>query len=159
MPDISVSIRGLDRLLAQVKDGLGVETGFELGIRRSAIIVEADAKGNVHKITRKLHDSTGHDITGSGLDTEGVIGPRPGFGAPRAGNRADPRDYARVEEEGFSGTQFVRAHQRKGGTVRAHTRRVNRAAHPWLVPALTDNVGRIEKTINDAIDRELERRF
>ena len=64
--------------------------------------------------------------------------------------------YGRVWELGFSGIEHVRAHVRKvaGSSVlaqvRAHDRRVNLKARPFLVPALADMRARIVSELSAA---------
>lgn len=67
--------------------------------------------------------------------------------------------YARVHELGFSGNENVKTHQRVvkkafgrsispvSSTVRAHTRRVNILARPFLSPAVQDALPNFEETI------------
>jgi len=114
--------------------------------RAAAILVESDAKRGVHRITGKLQGSLGNVIEGSGFDTKARIGPQPGMGQPRkysrsqtgrwkkprdGTNRGDPRKYGQWEEEG---TRY-------------------RAGHPFLVPALLRNAGRIRGLVAEAIRR------
>jgi HK97 gp10 family phage protein len=120
------------------------------GFKKASVIVEGAARAKVHTVTRKLQGSLGHEIIGQGFGIEGHIGPQPGLGQPRgysvsdtsrwkkprAGrNKGDPQVYAQFEEEG---TRY-------------------RGPHPFLEPALTENVGRIEDVIENAIDAALGR--
>ena len=52
--------------------------------------------------------------------------------------------YANAHQFGFSGTVNVRAHSRKGKPVRAHSRRMNIPARPFLVLQAQDKTEIIE---------------
>lgn len=169
MPDarfLTVEIKGFEALRRRAQDGFGVASGVELGIRRASAFVEAEAKRKVHKQSRKLHDSTGTNITGSGLDTEGHVGPQPGYGAPR-GYTASVGPGQRIEIGGYAFHDTSRAKKRK-------VRRVNRGdpteygryeeegtryrpGHPWLVPSLQNNVQRIHNIVNRAVSAALRK--
>ena len=163
---LTVEVRGFEALRRRAEDGFGVARGVELGIRQGSALVEAEAKRKVHKQSRKLHDSTGHNITGFGMDTEGRVGPQPGYGAPR-GYDARIGPGQRIEVGGYAFTDTSRAKKRK-------VRRVNRGdpteygryeeegtrhrpGHPWLVPALDNNRQRITNIVNRAVASELRK--
>ena len=57
--------------------------------------------------------------------------------------------YGRTHELGFTGNQRVKAHTRKGSTVRAHTRFMRLKKRPWLSGAY--------KLRKRAIERRFER--
>ena len=57
--------------------------------------------------------------------------------------------YGRTHELGFTGNQRVKAHTRKGATVRAHTRFMRLKKRPWLSGAY--------KLRKRAIERRFER--
>lgn len=65
-------------------------------------------------------------------------------------------EYGRFWELGFSGTEMVRAHMRKTskaeGMVKAHERKVNQPARPFLAPALEDMGPRIESALLEGTD-------
>ena len=180
MPDASftVEIKGLEQLRKKAKDGFGVPRGAEKGIRQGSVIVEAAAKRKVHKLSRKLADSTGHNITGQGLDTQGVVGPRPGFGGPRGYDVTT--GSSKIQVGGF----IFSASAGGGGAIsgasqgaRPKKRRVHRVnksdpivygryeeegtryrpGHPWLVPSLHDNESRITNAVNRAVADELKK--
>jgi HK97 gp10 family phage protein len=149
---ISVRINGIEALTRGLGEGL--DAAIRPAFKIAAVIVEGSARSKVHKVTRKLATSISHRIEGQGLDISAHIGPQQGSGnlgarsysvsdtqawkTPRAGrNTGDPTVYGKFEEEG---TRY-------------------RKAHPFLEPALTENVGRITNGIAAEISRALERRF
>lgn len=122
-----------------------------------AVIVEAQAKHDVHQVSGKLHDSTGTTVTGSGWNAEAHIGPRPGYGGPRTSrsgakgkaqnpkrtvNRSDPRDYARRYNMGFHGTDSL------GRTYNQQGRR-------YLLEALSENKVRITQAVQKRLNELL----
>lgn len=125
------------------------------GLTAGAVIVEHQAKQDVHQVSGKLHDSTGTTIEGSGWHLSAHIGPRPGYGGPRTSrsgpkgksqnptrkvNRSDPRKYARRYNLGFNGTDSLGRH---------YNQRPNR----YLVEALSENVDRIGRAIKARIEQ------
>lgn len=146
--DLHVTIKGARELARKLGDGDLLDRILRPGFEQAAVIVEGAATDNVHRVTGKLQRAIGYRLEGRGASLEARIGPQPGMGAParytkadtahwkkpRDGvNRGDPQEYGRYEEEGTS------THE----------------AHPFLEPALTDNVGRIENAIERAAERAL----
>lgn len=142
--DIRVQVRGLRELAAKLGDGDLLDRILRPGFERAAVIVEGAATENAHRVTGKLQGSLGYFMEGHGAGLEAHIGPQPGMGAParyskadtahwktpRDGvNKGDPTEYGRYEEEGTS----------------------SREGHPFLEPALNDNIGQIEDTIERAV--------
>ena len=151
---INVKINGIGHLTAALRDGHLLDPALRPAFTKAAVIVEGAARRNVHTVTRKLQTSLSHRIEGQGLGIEAHIGPQRGsvnlgsrgyteaqtghWKKPRKGkNTGDPAVYGKFEEEG--------------------TR--HRAGHPFLEPALTDNVGQIENVIASEISAVLDRRF
>lgn len=114
-----------------------------------AVIVEAQAKHDVHQVSGKLHDATGITIEGSGWNTSAHIGPRPGYGGPRKSrsgakgksqnpkgttNRSDPRAYARRYNMGFHGSDSLGRHYDQQG-------------QRYLLEALRENKARITHAV------------
>lgn len=154
---ISVRIKGADELRRKLQDPVLADAALRPGFAQAAIIVEGQAKRKVHFITGKLQSSIGHVIEGRGWDLLARVGPQPGHDAPRltarlgvpgarsfgkvhpqrrrAVNRGDPREYGWWEEKGNR----------------------YRPGHPFLEPALTDNLGRIKGVIAAAVQRALSR--
>ena len=64
--------------------------------------------------------------------------------------------YGRTHELGFTGNQRVRAHTRKGSTVRAHTRFMRLKKRPWLSGAYQLRKRAIERRF-ERITQELLR--
>jgi len=145
-----VTIKGIDRLTADLKGGLGIPRGVERGINLASAVVEEAAKNKVHILSGKLKSSLGYTIRGSGMDTTGVIGPQPGFGQPRGytykgkkvWNRGDPAK-GKKGKPGYGLWEEVGNRWRSG--------------HPFLVPALLNNADRIRGIINDAVEAELSK--
>ena len=140
-----IQIHGLQQLRHRLGDGDLIDRMLRPGFEQAAVIVEGAATDNVHRITGKLQRSLGYYLDGHGIGLEAHIGPQPGMSqpagytagetsgwrTPRSGtNTGDPTEYGRYEEEG---TRY-------------------REGHPFLEPALTDNVNRIE----DVIERNAE---
>ncbi len=149
---ISVKINGIGELTRGLGEGL--DAALRPAFKAAAVIVEGSARTKVHKVTRKLATSISHRLEGQGMGIEAHIGPQEGsqnLGArgytvsdtrnwkkPRKGkNTGDPTVYGKFEEQG---TRY-------------------RAGHPFLEPALTENVGRITDGIASEIGKALERRF
>lgn len=143
-----VEIRGLRRLVLRLDDDGLLDAMLRPGFEQAATIVEGAATDNAHRVTGKLQRSIGYYLEGRGANLAAHIGPQPGMSAPahytiadtgrwktpRSGtNTGDPQEYGRYEEEG---TRY-------------------REGHPFLEPALLDNIGRIEHAIERAIGREL----
>jgi hypothetical protein len=135
--DLRVEIKGARQLAAKLGDGDLIDRLLRPGFERAAVIVEGAATENAHRVTGKLQGSLGSFIDGHGASLEAHIGPQPGMGAParytkadtshwknpRDGvNRGDPTEYGRFEEGSPN-------------------------EHPFLEPALNDNIGQIEDTI------------
>lgn len=152
MPDFSITIKGAAELSRALTDQGLLDDLLRPGFEKASVIVQGDAVRNVHKVTRKLAGSLGHVLEGRGANLQARIGPQPGLDQPRGYtesqtsrwkkprrgvNRGDPRVYAEFEEQG--------------------TR--HRPGHPFLVPALTDNIDRIGNVIVDEAERAMERRF
>lgn len=64
--------------------------------------------------------------------------------------------YAAIHEFGFSGTIDVPAHTRAGSPVRAHQRRVNIKARPYLEPSLRHNEKIIRKDAAERVYKTLK---
>jgi hypothetical protein len=145
VPDESVTIRGLaDTRMAEA---------LRAALPAGGAVVSRQAKREVPKWTRKLERSLGSGkVEGTGQSQYLRVGVRPGFSAPTRGpsgkrgkatnpkgtwNRGDPQVYGPVVERG-----------RKDGSV---------LARPFLVPALTDNVARINAEVHRAIEKALTR--
>lgn len=150
MVSLKVEVRGLDRLERMLGGDL-VDDLLRPGFEKASVIVEGAAKGNVHRVTGKLQGSLGHFLDGRGSGLAAHIGPQPGLGQPRGysasmtgrwrkprkgTNRGDPTEYGQYEEQG---TRY-------------------REGHPFLEPALRDNLGQIERVISDEANKALERR-
>lgn len=146
MGEFRVTIRGAKELARKLGDGNMLDRILRPGFEQAAVIVEGAATDNAHRVTGKLQRAIGSYVEGRGASLAAHIGPQPGMAAParytkadtahwktpRNGvNTGDPTEYGRYEEEGTS------THE----------------PHPFLEPALSDNVGRIE----DAIERAAER--
>lgn len=146
MANFSVTIKGAKELARKLGDGDLLDRMLRPGFEQAAVIVEGAATDNAHRVTGKLQRSIGSYLDGHGVTLEAHIGPQPGMGAPAAYTKADtshwktprngvntgdPQEYGRYEEEG------TRFHE----------------PHPFLEPALDENVERIE----DAIERSAER--
>ena len=145
---IRIHVTGIDEAFHKL-DAKNKGPILRKAFHTAGVIVEGAARTNVHKITRKLAQSLDVRMTGSGMTTAAHIGPlrqMPGargfsknmtsqeafhkWKRPHKGvNSGDPRIYGKFEEEG---TDY-------------------RAGHPFLVPALTDNIGRIKAVISSAI--------
>jgi len=144
--NIDVRLRGDDELRRRLSDPGLAELVLRPGLRDAALMVQAQAQRKVHIITSKLQRSLGYVIEGHGWSLLARIGPRPGFDQPQRGrsratgkrpqiNRGDPREYGWWEEHGNRW----------------------RPAHPFLVPALTDNIYRIRAVMAAALQRALAR--
>lgn len=141
-----VQIKGARELAAKLGDSSLLDRILRPRFEAAATIVEGAAIDNAHRVTGKLQRSIGQQINGAGASLEARIGLQPGMGAPasygtgdtshwktpRSGtNTGDPQEYGVYEEEG------TRYHE----------------PHPFLEPALDDNLGQIE----DVFDRPFPR--
>jgi len=146
--NLRVQIKGARELASKLGDGGLIDRILRPGFEQAAVIVEGAATENAHRVTGKLQGSLGYFIDGFGAGLEAHIGPQPGMGqparytkadtahwkTPRNGvNTGDPTEYGRYEEEG---TRY-------------------RGGHPFLEPALDDNIGQIEDAIEQAARRVL----
>lgn len=144
--NLKVTVKGARELARELGDDGLLDRALRPGFQKSAVVVEGAARGKVHTVTRKLQGSLGYEMTGRGAGLEAHIGPQPGLGQPRGysesdtshwkkprsgRNKGDPQVYGRFEEEG---TKY-------------------RPAHPYLEPALDENVDRIERLILESIDK------
>lgn len=154
---LSVRVTGtgpLKQALTEAKDG---DKMLRSGITAGALIVQNQARRDVHQVSGKLHDSTGTTVTGSGWHIEAHIGPRPGFGGPRVSasgakglrnnptrrvNKSDPRDYAARYQYGFHGTD-------------SRGRKYNQSPNRYLIEAVTENLELIGRTIAARIEAML----
>ena len=145
MANVRVEVRGAKELASALRDPDLLDRILRPAFRDAAVIVEGDAKANAHRVTGKLQGSLGFVIDGRGKDLEARVGHQPGRGQPakydrsmtsrwrkpRSGsNTGDPREYAVFEERG---TRY-------------------REGHPYLEPALTENLDRIENAMEDAVN-------
>lgn len=127
------AFNNLDKYAAHVREGLKKE------VVRTAYAIDAQAKSNAPVDTGRLRGSIHPEFSKGSLNVSIPIN-----GAVVGTNV----EYSRLIEEGFNGTQVVKAHPRHvskvfgntlaGGIVqfvKSHTRKVNRKAHPYLRPA------------------------
>ena len=150
MPEIRIRVNGLERLERAVGGDL-LDDLLRPGFAKSAVVVEGAWKDKVHRVTGKYQQSIGHHLDGRGASLAAHVGPQPGLGQPRhytegmtsrwkkprkGRNTGDPQDYAQFEEQG---TRY-------------------REGHPFLEPALTDNLGQIEDIIEREANAALGRR-
>jgi HK97 gp10 family phage protein len=144
----SIQVKGAKELANALADGDLIDRILRPGFEIAAVIVKGSAKGTVHRVTGKLQGSLGSFIEGQGRSIEAHIGPQPGMSQsaryttsdtsswrrPRAGtNKGDPQVYAEYEE---GGTRY-------------------RPGHPFLEPALSNNIDQIENVINDEAEHAL----
>jgi len=144
-PAIRVQIKGIEQLKAKLSGDL-LDRALRPGFEKAGAIVEGAATDNAHRVTGKLQRSLGYYVDGHGAGIETHVGPQPGltqsasysvgdtsrWKQPRSGtNKGDPAEYGLYEEKG---TRY-------------------REGHPFLEPALDENVGQIE----DVIGREIEK--
>lgn len=140
----SIQIKGAKELANALADGDLLDRMLRPGFEEAAVIVKGAAKGSVHRVTGKLQGSLGSFIEGQGRTIEAHIGPQPGKGQParyttsdssawkrpRDGvNKGDPQEYGVYEEA--------------------------RSGHAFLEPAVHDNIGQIEDTINAEAEHAL----
>jgi len=145
---IRIEVRGLNEIVRALSDPNLIAEAVAPGFERAGTIVQAAWQRRAHTVTRKYQSSIGHVVSGLRV----VVGPQPGFGAPRrysasqssawrkprAGvNRGDPRTYARFEDQG---TRY-------------------RPGHPAAEPALRDNLDEIVDAIVSGISAALDRRL
>lgn len=152
---ISVRVIGASALAAALTDGDLVDALLRPGFEQAAVIVEGAAKGNAHRVTGKLQGSLGQFIDGHGADIAAHIGPQPGLGQPRGYSASQTSRWKKPRQGRNTGDPTVYGLFEEKGTR-------YREGHPFLEPALTDNLGRIEDVITAGaqagIDRMARRR-
>jgi len=102
---------------------------------------EVYSKPESPRYKRKGHLNKGHKSKMGRLEGEIQIDSRIG-GAKT--------NYSPAVNDGFTGTQKVRSHTRKGATVRAHTRQVDMPAKPFIdktVEWVNDNASKITSRV------------
>ena len=139
---LRIQVRGAREIASALSDEKIIDDILRPAFKEASVIIEGAARDQVHVVTRKLMGSLGHQISGRGSDLEARIGPQPGLAAPRqyqrsetgrwkkprrGWNKGDPQEYATFEEH----------------------------VHPFLEPALDENIDRIE----NAVERSAERRL
>jgi phage gpG-like protein len=130
MPGIEIASQNV--VIAYGRLGVRTQQMAHRVVREFGLDVTAASKRNAPVKTGKLRRSiNGKYTSGTGFES-GVVGPNV--------------EYARIVEEGFHGTENVKAFFRmqtkawgrdiapKQVQVRAHAREVNRPAKPYLVP-------------------------
>lgn len=152
MPDLTITVKGLDSLIAKLDAPDLLDDLLRPGMKQAGVIVEGAWKGKAHRVTGKYQGSIGNEVTGHGAGIAAHIGPQPGLGQPRhysksqtqrwkkprdGTNRGDPRIYAVFEDQG---TRY-------------------RPGHAAAEPALHDNEARIGQVIEQGAATALERRF
>jgi hypothetical protein len=126
-----------------------------------------DSVGLVQKgATERVHILSG--ALARSITTSVKANARGGF----TGRVESKKDYAGIEEHGFIGTENVKAYARRlrGGDVRehrklvasglgyvrAHTRQVNRPAHPFLGPSLDAAADGVQGFHADAVQATID---
>lgn len=141
MDNLRVTLKGpWTKTRKALASGDLVDKTLRPGFEQAGTIVEGAATENAHRVTGKLQRSLGYYLEGKGANLEAHIGPQPGMGqparytkaetshwkTPRDGvNKGDPQEYAQYEEGSPND-------------------------HPFLEPALDDNLDRVERVIVDA---------
>lgn len=180
MPDAVVEIVGLEELQRALRaSDAQMGRALRSGLQRGAAVVRLEAQRNLKDnrsyITGKLSRSIRPgSVTGTGLGQSIAVGIAPGFGSPSRGhsgpkgagynptgrrNVSDPQDYGPVVERG-SGPRRIVARRAKTlaftvGDETLFRRSVNHPgtrAKPFLVPALTEHVDRINAEMRAAFD-------
>ena len=149
---VRVEIRGAKSLARALGDAGIIDEALRPGFKKAAVIVEGQARADVHKVTRKLAGSLGHYLEGRGASLEAHIGPQPGLGQPRGYSESDTRHWKKPRRGRNTGDPTVYSLFEEKGTR-------HRAGHPFLEPALTDNIGRINDVIATEAAKVIERRF
>jgi HK97 gp10 family phage protein len=152
VPDAEVTIKGLPELQRALRaSDKHMETAIRAALPAGGAVVTAAAKHTVPVWTGKLKRSLGNGkVEGTGQSPFLRVGVRPGFGTRSRGasggkgratnpkgtwNRGDPVKYGPYVER---------------GTSRMRPR-------PFLVPALNDNVAKINSEVARAVERVLVR--
>lgn len=141
-----VVVKGAKELAAALSDPALFDRILRPGFEKAAVIIVDDAKGKVHRVTGKLGRSLGARVEGRGRDLTGIAGVQPGRGQPAPYDRSSTSAWKRPR----SGTNT--GDPREYGFYEEHGTR-HRPGHPFLEPALNDNLGRIENVIGEEAER------
>ena len=145
MADLRVQIRGARELAAKLGDGDLLDRILRPGFEQAAVIVEGAATENAHRVTGKLQGSLGSFMEGHGAGLEAHIGPQPGMGAPARYTRADTSHWKTPRDGVNRGDPAEYGRYEEGSPNQ----------HPFLEPALENNIGQIEDVIERAAGRAL----
>ena len=145
MGDIRVQLRGARELAAKLGDGDLLDRILRPGFEQAAVIVEGAATENAHRVTGKLQGSLGSYLEGHGAGLEAHIGPQPGMGAPARYTKADTSHWKTPRDGVNKGDPTEYGRYEEGSPNE----------HPFLEPALEDNIGQIEDVIEQAAGRAL----
>jgi hypothetical protein len=153
---IRVEMVGTDKLIAKFDSYVGRLRG-QLNTTMDYVVKSLAEYCRVNKLSGQvLHRRSGtlsRSIQGIVVDEParmvGIVSSRPGNA---------PLEYARFWELGFHGVENVKSFMRKnalGGesSVRAHTRKVNQAARPFLQPTRDENVGFVQTSFQQAVNK------
>jgi hypothetical protein len=143
--DIRVQVKGVRQLVAKLGDGGLLDRILRPGFEQAAVIVEGAATENAHRVTGKLQGSLGYFMDGFGAGIEAHIGPQPGMGAPARYTKADTAHWKKPRNGVNKGDPTEYGRYEEGAPN----------DHPFLEPALNDNIGQIEDVIEQAARRVL----
>lgn len=171
MPDAVVEIVGLDALQRAFRaTDRQMDKALHDGLQAAGLTVRKEAQDRVPYVTGKLSRAIRPGpVEGHGTAQSITVGIAPGGGSPSRGrsggigaatnpggrrNEGDPQTYGPVVERG-SGPRTIRARNGRSlmftiGGETLFRRSVNHPgtrAHPFLVPALTENVDLISRRI------------
>lgn len=148
MTDFTITVQGLQEVQNKF-DALPTKIQEELQVAMTAL----GAEFIDYLDTTKLSGSPLHNVTGA-LQAS--------FTAKTSTSSDDvsltissDSPYAAYHEFGFHGTESVRAFTRNGHPVRAFTRTVNYAGHPYFQPALDEYTPTIYADIDAAVQKAL----
>lgn len=137
---ITIDVQGAEQLAAGLKTAaektLPIETRQVL--THSLLLVEADARRGVKRDTGRLQNSITHDISGTGANLRGVVGPSVRYGLYVERGRRPGRPPPVAALAGWARRHGVNPYV----VARAIGRRGIRAA-PFLMPAYERNRARI----------------
>lgn len=145
---VSVTVKGAKELANALSDPDLLDRILRPGFDKAAVKVVSSAKADVHRVTQKLGGSIGsprdgvapYDMAGHGSSLSATIGIGP--------NRKQPANYTR--------SQTSRWKKPRDGTNTGDPQEYafyEERRHPFLEPAVMDNLDAIERLIGEEADR------
>lgn len=165
---ISVRIKGIDALKSRLAPG-DIAAALRKGLLAGAAVVETAAKRGVHSPDNPFVGKAGRDIATGKLQSSLGIGNIEGSGLGLSVRVGHPHGRAGLPGGTFSRSTDTGRRTRSGGIIPGRTGgrrnkgdvtvygKIEEKRHPFLEPAVRDNVDDIVSAIEEPITRVLVR--